>query len=387
MPPRTRLAIWVTAGLVGAFQLIGSYGAASNQPERRPMDVLAVVLVLAGPAALAFRDRWPLAVAAATMAVADAYVGIGYAYGPIFVCAVVAIFSAVRAGHRRPTWILAGAGYVGFAIASVVDPRSGHGSTVLRLTVVAGWLALLLAVSEVVRIRQEQAASVRRAEREERQRALAEQRLGLAQELHDLLAHNISLINVQASVALHLVDEQPERARPALAHIKKASSEALQELRAALDLLRHGDDAPRAPAPRLSELDDLVAGVRAGGLDISLERHGSPTDLPASVELAAYRIVQESLTNVTRHARAGHVTVRVGYDDGVDIEVTDDGIGLAAAAVGTDGGSTPNGSGPRPGNGITGMRERATAVGGTLEAGPASSGGFRVSAHLPERQP
>jgi signal transduction histidine kinase len=138
-------------------------------------------------------------------------------------------------------------------------------------------------------------------------------------------------------------------------------------LRTALDALRRGEEAPRAPVPRLADLGELVDGVRASGLDVRVERSGPVTSLPGAVELAAYRIVQEALTNVTRHARARTVTVRLAYDDGVTVEVTDDGIG----------GSAP------VGNGIMGMRERAATLGGTVDAGPRLDGGFRVVAHLP----
>ncbi len=360
--------MWATALGIGLFQVVGSFGAADNQPERKAVDALALLLILAGPAALAVRDRWPLAAAAVAIAAADLYVACGYPYGPIFVSVVVGLFVAVQAGRRRPTWAVAAAGYAGFVLAHLVDPRAGS-SGLLHLALVAGWLVVVLAVSEVVRTRRDQATQRERAEADERQRRVDEARLRLAQDLHDVLAHNISLINVKASVALHLLDDDPEQARPALASIKEVSKDALQELRTALDLLRRGEDdeAPRSPTPRLADLESLVAGVRAGGLDVRLEQSGPPTPLPAPVESAAYRIVQEALTNVTRHAHARAVTVRLGYDDGVTIEVTDDGRGGPAG----------------PGNGIRGMKERAAALGGTVDAGPIAEGGFRVTAHLP----
>ena len=252
------------------FQVVGSFGAADNQPERRAIDAVALVLVLLGPAALAARDRWPLVAVAVSVAAADLYIGLGYPYGPIFLSVVVALFAAVQAGHRRSTWWLAAAGYGGFVVASLVDPRATAPGAV-HLALVAGWLVVVLAVSDVVRIRRDQAAQRERAEHDERQRRAGEQRLRLAQELHDVLAHNISLINVQAGVALHLIDEQPDQARPALANIKEASRDALHELRTALDLLRHGEEAPLTPAPRLADLDTLVAGVRASGLEVRLE--------------------------------------------------------------------------------------------------------------------
>ena len=363
--------MWISALGIGIVQVVGSFGAAHDQPERRAIDAIALLLVLLGPAALALRDRWPLAAVVAAVGAADVYIGLGYPYGPIFLSVVVALFHGVQAGHRRGTWSLAAAGYGGYVVASLVDPRADRGPSPAHLALVAGWLALVLAVSEVARVRRDQLAERERAEHEEKQRRTSEQRLRLAQELHDVLAHNISLINVQASVALHLIDEHPDQARPALTTIKEASRDALHELRTALDLLRRGEEAARAPAPRLADLEMLVAGVRASGLEVQLEHDDPVPPLPAAVELAAYRIVQEALTNVTRHAHAHAVTVRLAYDDGVTVEVADDGIG---GPVDT-------------GNGIAGMRERAAALGGTVEAGPRPGGGFCVSAHLPARQP
>jgi len=375
--PRT--AVWASALAIGLFEVIGTFGAESNQPARRPIDAFALLLVLAGPVALAWRDRWPLTAVVVAEATAIVYIATGYPYGPIFLSAVVALFTAVQAGQRRAAWLLAGAGYVGLIVAFAVDPHDEHGTGTLELAVVAGWLIVVLAVSEAVRLRRAQIDERERAESEERQRRVGEQRLLLAQELHDVLAHNISMINVQASVALHLLDEQPEQARPALTTIKAASREALQELRGALDLLRNADGAPLTPTPRLADLGTLVDGVRQTGLSVRLDEAARPTEVPVAVEVAAYRIVQEALTNVTRHARATEVVVRVGPGpdgDGVTVEVTDDGVG------------DTSGTGPVvAGNGITGMRERVAALGGTLAAGRRPEGGFRVVAHLPGRTP
>jgi len=356
---------------IAIFQVVGSFGAADNQPERRAIDAIAIVLVLVGPVALAWRDRWPLVAVVVAGGAADVYIALGYPYGPVFVSVVVALFVAVKAGYRRRTWGLAAIGYGGFVVASVLDPRAGQGAGAVHLALVAGWLVVVLAVAEVVRVRHDRATQARRAESEEAQRRVGERRLLLAQELHDVLAHNISLINVQASVALHLLDEQPDKARPALTTIKETSRDALHELRSALDLLRRGDEAPRTPTPGLADLDTLVAGVRASGLEIRVDHDKPPAPLPAAVQLVAYRIVQEALTNVTRHAQAHAAAVRLAYEDGLTVEVSDDGIGGPGA----------------PGNGIIGMRERAAALGGTVEAGPGPAGGFRVVAHLPVRSP
>lgn len=360
-----RPSIWLTALAVAVLAVVGSFGAAEGQPDRRGIDAIAIALLLLGPAALAVRDRWPVGAVAASIAAACVFIGRGHPFGPIFLCVVVALFGAVQSGRRLHAWVAAGAGYVALFVALGFDARTDEVSWV-HWALVAGWLVVVLATSDLVRVQREQAAERARAADEEERRRVGEQRLGLAQELHDVLAHNISLINVQASTALHLLDEQPEQARPALTAIKHASHESLQELRTALDTLRRGEDAPRTPAPRLDDLDELVDGVRAGGLDVRVERSGR-SSLSSAVELAAYRIVQEALTNVTRHAGARHVIVRVVYDNGVTVEVIDDGAGGFA----------------RGGNGIVGMRERAAALGGTFDAGPHNGGGFRVVAQLP----
>lgn len=372
-PRRTVDAVWRPsppalglAAAVGFVQVVGSFGATEGQPDRRALDAIAIALVLVGPAALAVRERWPHGAALVASIAAAVFVGRGHAYGPVFFSPVSALFFAGLTPRRERTWLVSGAALAGLGVAQVVDPqRVGHYPWV-HMGLVAGWLAAVLAAAEVTRARRDQRAERARIEAEHEQRRLSDQRLHVAQELHDVLAHDISLINVQAGVALHLLDEQPEQARTALANIKAASRDALGELRSALDVLRTGDDAPRSPAPRLAALADLVAGVRAGGLDVRLDIDDLPT-LPATVELAAYRIVQEALTNVTRHAHARHATVAVRAGDGIRIEVADDGIGGSAA----------------PGNGIGGMRQRAESLGGTLHAAPAPGGGFRVVAHLP----
>src|SRR4051812_33351454 len=367
MHTRPNPRIWAGAAAIAAFQVIGTFGASANQPDRRSIDAVAIVLVLLGPAALAGSDRWPLGALITSVVAADVYVARGYAYGPIFLSVVVSLFVAVRAGRRRETWLVAAAGFAGFIVASAVDPRAHDGNRALHLALVAGWLVVVVAIAEVVRSRAEQLADRRRAAEEEKQRLVGEQRLTLARELHDVLAHHISLINVQASVALHLLDTQPERARPALKSIKEASRESLHELRAALDVLRLGDEAPHTPAPGLSDLDALVEGVRASGLSVDVERVGEVVALPAAVELAAYRIVQEALTNATRHANAHTVAVRLVYGDDLTVDVSDDGEGAGPAATvdipGTvDAAGTVNVAGAA-GNGITGMRERAAALG------------------------
>jgi signal transduction histidine kinase len=340
------------AAVVALVSIVGSIGAAHGQTDRRGIDAVAVALLLVAAGALAVRDRHIAALVA--FAAASAFIARGHPYGPVFAAPLVALFLAGLTPHRRRTWIVAAAGGAMFLAAAA---RSDHVGLV-HLGLVVGWLAAFTSAAEVVRNRRVEAM-------ERARRRSSEQRLHIARELHDVLAHDISLINVQAGVALHLVDEQPEQARIALANIKEASRDALHELRTALDVLRTGDDASRAPAPTLAGLPALVEGVRASGLDVRLDLAALPP-LPAPVELAAYRIVQEALTNVTRHARATTARVAVTHDGALHVEVLDDGVG----------------GDPVPGNGLVGMRHRATSLGGTFDAGP-TRGGFAVRATLP----
>ena len=355
---------------VAVFQVAGTFGA-SQDSDRNGVSAFSIALVLAGPVALLFRNRAPTAVVAVAVASAAVYIGAGYAYGPIFVSIVFAVYWAVQAGRRRDVIAVAVTAVAGFVVADIVDPHT-DGVSWGAISIIAGWLCVVLALSELVRIKRHDILDRRRrAEAEATRRAEAE-RLAIAQDLHDVLAHNISLINVQSSVALHLVDEQPDQARSALANIKVASRDALRELRGALDLLQGGDAAPRGPAPTLADVDQLVARLRVGGLDIDLHQEPLP-ELPPAVHLAGFRIVQEALTNVNRHAGSHRASVTIRIDDGLRIEVVDDGVGVGPEPTWND----------EPGRGLTGMRERAASVGGHLEAGPGPHGGFRVAARLP----
>jgi signal transduction histidine kinase len=362
--------------IVAAAQIMGSFGASQGQPERRDLDWLAMVLLLAGPVALTMIRRFPVPVFGWTVAVTLTYLLLEYPYGPVILSVVVGVFGVVLAGHRLAA--LAGTAilYVGHFGGRFLLPGLDQPSPA-GLLGVAAWLLVPLAVAELTRIRRERLAESRRARREQELRQAGEERLRIAQELHDVVAHHISLINVQAGVALHLMDQRPEQTRTALAAIKDASREALVELRSIVGILRQQDEsAPRQPIPGLDRLDELVARTSQTGLDVHAVVHGERRPLPTGVDRAAYRIVQESLTNVVRHARASRATVRLRYDeDAVTLQVDDDG-----PATGPGGGLVV-----AEGNGITGMRERAAALGGTLTAGPRSGGGFRVAARLPVR--
>jgi signal transduction histidine kinase/nucleoside-diphosphate-sugar epimerase len=212
---------------------------------------------------------------------------------------------------------------------------------------------------------------------EELRRRAGEERMRIARDLHDVVAHNISVINVQANTALHLMDRQPDRARTALTTINEVSRQALAELRSVLGVLRDVDESePRAPAPGLARLDDLADTAAAAGLAVRIEERGQRAPLPADVDLAAYRIVQEALTNSVRHSGGTNATIRIAYrKDALGIEVDDDGARRPPGR--------PAGQAQGTGSGIAGMTERAAALGGTLQAGPWPGGGFAVRAWLP----
>jgi signal transduction histidine kinase len=357
--------------VVGVIQIMGTRFASFRQPDRIDLDALGILLLAVGPVALMWRRRYPVVVLGVTLAATLGYLLLDYPRGPIFLGLIVAFVSTVLTGHRVAAAVSLVIGYVSFLwMPYLLGVEEAPGwAAALGL---GAWLLVLLTVAEVARGRREQAIESARAHEEEERRRASEERLQIARELHDVLAHNISLINVQAGVALHLIDERPEQARTALAAIKDASNEALSELRSVLDVLRRGyEDPPRSPTLGLARIDDLVARTQAAGLPVSKRVEGVPRPLPAEVDLAAFRIVQEALTNVTRHARGAGATVKVGYEENaLTVQVDDDGRGKAATITGG-------------GRGIRGMSERAAALGGVVKAGPRDGGGFSVVARLP----
>jgi signal transduction histidine kinase len=340
---------------------------------RTDPDGIGYAILLAGPLALAWRHKFPVPVLAVTIASAVGFAAwVEQPRGPFYLAAIFAVFAAIGAGQRAATAVLLAGGYA--AYAAVTRPDWG------KAVGIAGAVAVCLLLAEANKARRQQFAEIAkyraeqsRARKEQEKRQASEERLRIARELHDVLGHHLSLINVQAGVGLHLMDTRPEQAREALTAIKSASAEALREVRSVLGVLRLEEEAaPRAPAPSLARLDDLTADA---GLPVRTVVEGEPRTLPAEVDRAAYRIVQEALTNVRRHAgAAAAAVVTIGYgDDAVTVRVADDGVGGPAAA--------------EVGNGIAGMRARAAALGGTLVAGPVDGGGFTVAANLPLTSP
>ncbi|BCJ33244.1 two-component sensor histidine kinase [Actinocatenispora thailandica] len=372
----------MVAVLVAAVSVVGTHFAASKVDGH--LDLPTLLLLLVGPVALLFSRRWPAPALVVTTVATVGYYGLGFPYGPQFTAFAVVLVMAVLAGYRVLAWVCSvGALTVYFLLYWAIE--HGTMSWTWVLGHVAG-VAAILALSELYRVHRQRVAVQRRIRAERQRRQANEERLRIAQELHDVLAHNISLINVQAGVALHLMDQRPEQARTALSVIKQASKEALGEMRSALAVLRGETYAAHSPTPGLDRLGELTGRLGSAGLAVRTTVTGSPRPLPVEVDLAAYRIVQEALTNVYRHARASEAVVSLAYRPGqLTVLVTDDGTGDPTAAH-------PDGAGPvaaaepadaSGGNGIPGMRERATALGGSLTAGPLPGGGFRVVATFP----
>ncbi|MFE7036844.1 sensor histidine kinase [Streptomyces sp. NPDC057621] len=367
---------WRSTLLLAAFVMVGSKFAAEAQPEREQLDALARALLLGGALLLLWRQRYPALVMCGTAATALVYFSAGYPYGPVFLTVALACFSAVLAGHRRLAWGALGTLWtvhllVGHWLYRWLPPEGDPASSWGEEIAIAAWIVAILAVSELARARREQWDRDRAERRQAARRRADEERLRIARELHDVLAHSISVINVQAGVGLALLDSDPEQARTALTTIKAASKEALGEVRQVLDTLRTPGDAPRAPAPGLDRLPELVEQAAGAGLTVAVENGDDSGKLPPGADLAAFRIVQEALTNVVRHSGSRRACVRVDRTgDSLRLRIDDDGPATGEEAGGS-------------GNGLAGMRERAAALGGTIEAGPREDGGFRVLAVLP----
>jgi signal transduction histidine kinase len=335
------------------------------------------------------RRRYPVAVLAITLASALTAAGLGASV--VWLALIVAFFTAVLARKRAAAIASLIIGYLGATWPPWRIDQRGHSSLTMALGLAAG-LTFLLLVAELIRNRNQRAADAQRRRDEQLRRRASEERMRMARDLHDVVAHNIAVINVQANTALHLMDRQPERARTALSTINDVSKQALVELRSVLGVLRDVDGAaPRSPAPGLAQLSDLVDLATAAGLTVRVEEDGQPGPLPADVDLSAYRIIQEALTNTARHSGGTQATVRLGYaGHGLALAVDDDGQLPARGSSPAGGSSRASGSSPArgsgnggSGNGIAGMTERATALGGTLQAGPRPGGGFQVRAWLP----
>ena len=380
--------------------VLGSIGESHPTHDSFPASAVApwpaYLLVAAGSIALFWRYRRPVAALVATLVCTLTYTAFGYENGAALLNPMCALYTVVATAWQptRPGGVrfvreaLIATGVTFATLAAVTAAGNPFGAIGGSFVLIPGEVAVAffagLAVANqrayVDAIRQ-RAEDAERSREDEASRRVDAERLRIARELHDVVAHTMSTINLQAGVALHVSRDSPDLPAPvaaALGTIRDASKNGLRELRAILAVLRQADDAepaaPTAPTPDLDGLPALLDTVRASGLPVTVEITGERRRLPAAVELAAYRIVQESLTNTLRHAGPATATVRIRYgDEDLDIRVTDDGLG-AAAGTGTGIGS---------GHGLIGMRERALATGGTLQAHPGPVGGFLVRARLP----
>ncbi len=379
---------------------------AVNTPPYRQADAVSWLLFAVSAGALPVRSRWPVAVAVVTGAANAGWALYGHIGELLNLPVMAALYAVAVRGERRRTVRTAVVAALASGTVSVIagiDVVQPQGAPLLEML----WPLVPLLLGEAVRARRELAAQYAaraahaEAERErEARRRVEQERLRIARELHDVVAHTVSAMTVQAGLALDAFDTKPEVSREAMRQVRRSGKEAVRELRATVGVLRHGAaDAVTAPAPRLAELPGLAARVRATGLRVTLDGDTGGRPLPQLVELAAYRIVQEALTNVIKHAGARCVAVSLTVGragDRLEVEVTDDGPPGRAGAHGDTSlpgsgfepgfgpGSEPGfGSGPGEGFGLIGMRERAAAVGGTVEAGPVPGGGWRVYARLP----
>lgn len=357
-----------TAAVVAAT-LIGTVVSAFYQ-QKTP-NVLDFVLPLAACGAIFLRNKHPVAVLIVVALATFAYYPYARVDGPLLLVTVLALYTAADQGHLLAAIATGAAGLLAMGFG---EAGARHVDNTVFLIIAEG-IVTTITIGGVTRNRRayrnevhQRALDAERSHAEEVRRRETEERLRIARELHDVVGHNISLINVQAGAALHGLKKRPEDAELALKTIKETSKETLRQLRTTLGVLRQVDeDAPVAPAASLARLDELIAGT---GLQVTLDVPDTLGDLPAEVDLAATRIVKEALTNVSRHSGTDQASLRITRTPAnLTIRVDDAGPGTTY----TDG----------SGFGLQGMRERAIALGGSLEAGPRSEGGFRVTAVLP----
>jgi signal transduction histidine kinase len=359
-----RPPVWAQDVLLALFitvmQVQGTL--ASDNAGQKTLPGTGYLLLILSGAVIVVRRRWPIPVFAVTALASVTYYALDYPDGPGWLGLFVALYTLTALGDGRRSLLIAGAGITvltvcWLAAATDIEPRAAIGWVFFRI----GASIMSAALGESVRSRRVIAAdAVERAVREGQARADAE-RLRIAREVHDTVAHAIAIINVQSGVTAHVLDKRPEQAREALRVIEETSSRALEEMRAVLGVLQ---------LPGLEGIDDLADRARQAGLEVDVAACSLPPGVPRVVGSAVYRIVQESITNVIRHAGATRVTVALDCGaDAVMVRVADDGAGPADAE--------------QPGRGLLGMRERCRLLGGEFDAGPVPGGGFAVTARLP----
>jgi signal transduction histidine kinase len=366
----------VLAVVVAVAAASAAAGATSDEPKR------AFLVVLAGAAAcsLAARRRYPVTVLAVTALTTGFFALVYDGYWPF---AALLAFYSVAAHSVRKTAIVSGAVALAVLAGPIAHTLDWQPLTWSKLARFAGQLAPLVAawvLGDNMRTRraylravEDRAAQLEREQEANASRAAAEEQARIAREVHDVVAHNLSVIIVQATAAERVFASDPPDAERAVRAIGSTARQALDELRRVLAVVRSDEPGPAAfsPQPGLERLDGLLDQVRTAGLEVELEIAGEPRALPSALELSAYRIVQEALTNTLRHAGAQHATVSLRFDDdALKVEIVDDG-------------TSPAGGNGADGRGLIGMRERVATFGGQVETGPGIDGGFRVVARLP----
>jgi signal transduction histidine kinase len=371
---------WVFDGLLAVaaagFGVVALAPVLPFSPDQ-PRTVAAYALILAHSLPITLRRRFPVHVLGCGLATGLAFASLRLNLVALGLGILIYVYSVAGLRPRRVSLAGLAATEAMMALVFVARPRALGDRTTLLVDVVmvaaAWWLGDgTRRRQEAVAAARERAAELERAREELARRAVVEERLRIARELHDVVAHSMSIIAVQSGVGAHVLDSQPEEARKALAAVEATSRQALAEMRRLLGVLRQEAEPSGSltPSPGLAEVDALAADVARAGARVEVRIEGTRPELPLGLDLSAYRIVQEALTNVVRHAGPATARVRIRYaPDSVDIEVVDDGRGT--------------GAGRADGHGIAGMRERATLYGGSLDAGPLPGGGFRVAARLP----
>ena len=404
-PTSFRLPVLAQDVLLALFVTVMQVqGTVSRDPVEeaavRPLTdlgTLGYVLLIISGMVVAVRRRWPVPVFLTTALASLVYYSLDFPDGPGWLGLFVALYTLTAYGDGRRSLVIAGGGITFLTIvwlvtAADIEPPAAIGWVFFRI----GASVMSAALGESVRTRrfiaaeaQERAEWAERTREEEARARVDAERLRIAREVHDTVAHAIAIINVQSGVTAHVLDKRPERARETLVAIEQTSSQALQEMRTILGVLRDGDDG-RVPHLGLGQIDELVATARDAGLDVKLEGTSPAAALPSAVGSAVYRILQESITNVIRHVGPTRVTARMDYGfDLLEIRVTDEGRRDAApndapADQRRRAGRPAGGGGSiRPGRGILGMRERCELLGGKLDARPIPGGGFEVTARLP----
>lgn len=354
----------IAVGVTAALLVTGLAGRHSGGAPA----ALGYTLLAAGGLALVARRRAPLPVLAVTGLCSAGYQAAGFDVPAV--AYLFAVYAAVRAGHRTVTVLASVAMLAALPAAALASGLhdTGQAFAQARGALEIAWLVAAGAAGEALRQAERRADEAERTREETALRRADEERLRIARELHDSLTHQISVIKVQAEVAVHVARKRGEQVPEALLAIQEAGREAARELRATLEALRDDDTAP----PRgLDDVPELVERARTFGLAATLTIEGQRPDVPAAVDRTVYRIVQESLTNVARHADAAHASVLIECrPDALAVRIDDDGRATRDTV-------------PAPGLGLLGMRERVTALGGRLSAEPRGGGGFTVRAHLP----